>query len=190
MDFVRRRTLARQITLQYLYMHDLTSGNDIEEPIVFLQEKYSETEIINFALRLINEAIGRNEEIDTWIAFTADNWKISRMPVVDRNVIRMAITEMLIEDIDTPIQVIINEAIEIARKFSTEESGIFVNGILDKVATSIKEGVVPVRPVVEEPVAASSEETPDASSDDSLETAQGPPAEVILFGKTTGDDTL
>jgi N utilization substance protein B len=84
-------------------------------------------------LRLLGETLSHSDEADKIIAKVAENWHLSRMAAIDRNVLRLGTVElMFIEDI--PEKVAINEAIEIAKRFSTENSGRFVNGILDKVA--------------------------------------------------------
>jgi N utilization substance protein B len=83
--------------------------------------------------RLLAEGVrARQKEIDTLIKKYAQNWEMSRMAAVDRGILRLAAWELLYET-DTPINVIINEALEIAKKYSTGESSKFVNGILDKI---------------------------------------------------------
>lgn len=85
-----------------------------------------------FAERLVVGVHDRRGELDEWIVKAADNWRLDRMAVVDRNVLRMAVYEMLGDD-DTPAPVIIDEAIEVAKKFGSGESGGFINGILDTI---------------------------------------------------------
>lgn len=83
-----------------------------------------------FAQELVKGTIDNREKIDDMISAQADNWRIERMPPVDRNVLRLAIYEMLYET-DTPKLVVVDEAIELAKKFGSEQSGRFVNGLLD-----------------------------------------------------------
>lgn len=89
-----------------------------------------------FSDELVRGVVDRREQIDAVIQKHAENWDIRRMAVVDRNVMRMAIYEMQHRD-DIPPVVSINEAVDIAKKFSTEESGRFVNGILDRVKSEL-----------------------------------------------------
>jgi len=85
----------------------------------------------DFVERLVRGAIGRREEIDRSISKHAEHWRIERMPAVDRNILRLAIAEMLTER--TPAAVVIDEALELARRFSSEESVYFINAVLDAV---------------------------------------------------------
>jgi transcription antitermination factor NusB len=83
-----------------------------------------------YAQALVRGTIDHREEIDSMIRGQADNWRLERMPAVDRNILRLAIYEMLYER-DTPKLVVVDEAIELAKKFGSEQSGRFVNGLLD-----------------------------------------------------------
>lgn len=131
----RKNTLARELAIQALYQHDLRaqsvgfSADEIEE---FLSEMTSDPEILAYARFLVRGAIARQEEIDERISRVLRHWKLSRTATVDRCVLRMAVFELL-ESKDVPPKVAIDEAIELAKKFSTEQSGAFVNGILDGV---------------------------------------------------------
>ncbi len=87
----------------------------------------------DFACRLADETLKNLDAIDRVIGRVAENWDLSRMAAIDRNILRVAAVELLIFD-DIPEKVTMNEAIEIAKKFSTESSGRFVNGLLDKIA--------------------------------------------------------
>jgi N utilization substance protein B len=89
-------------------------------------------DVREFATELIRGARSRIEEIDTLLSRYAENWVLSRMAAVDRNILRLAVCEMLFMKRTPPI-VVINEAVDIAKKFSTPDSGAFVNGILDRI---------------------------------------------------------
>jgi len=89
-------------------------------------------QVREFATRLFEGTVARLKEIDELIQSHAENWRLSRMAAVDRNILRLAVYELLSED-KTPSTVVINEALEVARKFSTHESAQFVNGILDSI---------------------------------------------------------
>jgi N utilization substance protein B len=101
--------------------------HDIEQVFFIKNKSYKD-----FAVFLFNGVCNRKSQIDSIIKKYVTNWDIQRIAVVDRNILRIAIFE-IIAMLDTPIKVIINEAIEIAKKYSTENSFRFINGILDKV---------------------------------------------------------
>ncbi len=126
----RRR--AREFALQILYQLDL-SPRPVEECLEeFWLGRQARRGIVEFASRLSRGTIGKREEIDALLSGVSHHWRIPRMAVVDRNVMRLAVYEMLFETA-TPRIVAINEAIEVAKKFGDDESGPFINGILDAV---------------------------------------------------------
>ncbi|MGE4619335.1 MAG: transcription antitermination factor NusB [Planctomycetota bacterium] len=126
----RRR--ARELALQCLYQWDQQRHEadlDIAEEV--LDSLNAEPDSRPHARLILSTYWERSTEIDEWIDSSSDNWRIARMAVIDRNVLRIAATEMRwIEEV--PPKVAIDEAIEIVRRFSTEKSATFVNGILDK----------------------------------------------------------
>jgi N utilization substance protein B len=87
-------------------------------------------EAFHYAQALVRGTLDHREEIDALIRGQADNWRLERMPAVDRNILRLAVYEMLFET-DIPKLVVVDEAIELAKKFGSEQSGRFVNGLLD-----------------------------------------------------------
>ncbi|HKO56711.1 MAG TPA: transcription antitermination factor NusB [Thermoanaerobaculia bacterium] len=124
------RRKARELALQMLFQHDI-SGNEpdmITSTFEDLQKSKPNTR--EFAVKIFRGTVDHLGEIDDMIQRQADNWRLSRMAVVDRNIIRMSVYEFLHET-DTPKLVIIDEAIEIAKKFGTQKSSQFINGILD-----------------------------------------------------------
>jgi N utilization substance protein B len=124
------RRKARELALQMLFQHDM-SGNEpgmIIETFEDLQKSKPNTR--EFASRIFCGTVDHLTEIDEMIQAQAENWRLSRMAVVDRNIIRMSVYEFLHER-DTPKLVIIDEAVEIAKKFGTQKSSQFINGILD-----------------------------------------------------------
>ena len=124
------RRKARELALQMLYQHDL-SGNTPETIVTTFEDlQKSKPNTREFATKIFQGTVDNLTKIDDMIAQQADNWRLSRMAVVDRNIIRMSIYEFLHEE-DTPKLVIIDEAIEIAKKFGTQKSSQFINGILD-----------------------------------------------------------
>jgi N utilization substance protein B len=101
--------------------------------------EYTE-DVREFASLLVQGTLAGVDEIDTRIRDRAENWRISRMAVVDRNILRLAVYEFLHES-DTPKTVVINEALEIARRFSTFEATQFINGILDAIKRDLESPV-------------------------------------------------
>ena len=132
------RRKAREYALQMLFQWDIT--HDSIEQIVgtFFQNQPEESAaIVDFARNLVTGTIEHVEEIDRLIQRHAEHWRLDRMAVVDRNLLRLATQEFL-HDSGTPKTVIINEAIEIARRFSTQESPQFINGILDSIKKELE----------------------------------------------------
>jgi len=126
------RRQGREAALQALYLAELSrqSAADLS-PAVWSQEPLAD-KTQRFASHLIEGVSSSRPRIDPVLVKYAENWELSRMATVDRCILRLAAFELL-SDLDTPVSVIINEAVEIARKYSTAESSKFVNGILDKV---------------------------------------------------------
>jgi len=128
---MRKRTQARDFALKALYQHDLR-GELALEGLETLCAMDGPGDVSDFARELVEGCLGNQEALDGIIEETAENWRLSRMPTIDRNVLRLATYEMVFRD-DTPPKVIINEAIELAKRYSTENSATFVNGVLDRI---------------------------------------------------------
>lgn len=133
---MRKRTQARESALQILYKQDLNPESSIET----LLNEYWETnpsppEVREYAQRIVQGTLLHQSEIDSVLSKYTEHWELHRMAVVDRNILRFSTYELLYLD-DIPPKVVINEAVNIAKKFSQEESGKFVNGILDKISHS------------------------------------------------------
>lgn len=127
---VRRK--GREYALQALYLHDLTKLG-MEKVLRSLFHKTTvEAKIREFTVELAEGAAAHRDELDELIIKVAKNWEMKRMAALDRNLLRMSAYEILHKP-DTPVSVIIDEAVEIAKEFSTDKSGKFVNGILDKI---------------------------------------------------------
>ena len=127
-----RRT-ARGVVVKAMYQMEM-GGLDADGVRAQVRQKCSRSEDVeDFACRLADETLANLTSIDGIIGRVAENWDLARMAAIDRNILRVAAVELLIFD-DIPEKVTINEAIEIAKKFSTESSGRFVNGLLDKIA--------------------------------------------------------
>ena len=123
------RRHSREYALQMLFQRDLGGSSVGEACRTFWEGKSESEDVKSFAELLVAGTVGDIERIDPLIRRQARNWKLDRMAAVDRNILRLAVYELL-QGV-TPPAVVINEAIEIARKFSTDESTQFVNGILD-----------------------------------------------------------
>lgn len=156
-----KRREARERAVQFLFQHDLNPPDDLEaaleqfwqsqraaaiagekatatwgQPVELPPPTIEEAAVQGFAEPLIRGALEHRDEADTLIKKHARNWELHRIAAVDRNILRLAIYEMLHRE-DIPPVVSINEAVDIAKKFSTQDSGKFVNGILDKVKSEL-----------------------------------------------------
>lgn len=125
---IRRK--GREYALQLLYQHDLSQEKSMQIPEIDWKELGASPEVQAFALDLFRGVLERLPELDRLIESHSFHWKVSRMASVDRSVLRLALYELLCCP-DIPAKVTINEAVEIAKRYGTEESGSFVNGILD-----------------------------------------------------------
>jgi N utilization substance protein B len=126
------RREAREAALQVLYLKDVGRGALDGVPEAVWSDRPLTGKTRDFARRLADGVLAHQAQIDDLIKKVAQNWEMGRMATVDRGILRMAAWEILHEP-ETPINVIINEALEIAKKYSTSESSKFVNGILDKI---------------------------------------------------------
>ena len=133
---MRVRTRARELALQFLFMMDLQGPSYRPELDSFLNQalagKPGAEEAIEYARLLVDGVLNRREAIDGMLRDAARNWDLERMAVVDRNALRIGAFELLYED-TIPMKVAINEAIELGKRYSTEASGAFINGILDRI---------------------------------------------------------
>ena len=138
------RRKARELALQMLFENDI-AGTDPGEMFRRSADMQSAPVAIReFAERLVSGTLRHRDDLDAIISRQADHWRLSRMPVVDRNILRLALFELLHEP-ETPRPVVIDEALEIAKRFSTPKSSQFINGILDGVLKSAR----PVAPETE-----------------------------------------
>jgi len=135
--FMGKRRKARESTLQILFQlefNDRGLENIFES---FWQEKRASKEIKEYCRWLVEGIVSHRKKIDQLIQSVSENWRIDRMALVDRNVLRIAVFELLYEENLAPA-IVIDEAIEVSKKYSTEESATFVNGILDAVRRKIE----------------------------------------------------
>jgi len=129
-----KRRKAREYALQMLFQLDFTARaydkKDLEE---FWSDKKEKSDVKKFAVELVKGTLSNLEKIDTMIETVTENWLLKRMAAVDRNILRFAAYEILFRK-DIPSAVTINEALEIAKKYSTTEAAAFLNGVLDRLA--------------------------------------------------------
>jgi N utilization substance protein B len=123
------RRKARELALQMLFQWEVGKHSPEEVVSAFLRDHDPATESLRFAVNLFQGTVSEVPALDQLVSDQSLNWRVERMAAVDRNLLRMAAYELL--HLDTPPAVVINEALEIVRRFSDEESVEFVNGVLD-----------------------------------------------------------
>ncbi len=129
-----KRRQARVLALQTLYEAD-TTGHDPSEILQrLLEESDCNDEVKAFAKELVDGAIAERERLDDVIAKVAPAWPIEQMAIIDRNILRLAILEILLNN-RTPVKAAINEAVELAKSFGSDNSAKFVNGVLGSVSS-------------------------------------------------------
>lgn len=134
-----RRSRAREVVLQILYEDDLNPGRNMTVADEFLRGRLNhDEELVDFAVGLLAGVRRNRGELNVLLEERAQNWSLSRMAVTDRNVMRLAAYEMLYTD--TPDRVVINEAIELARRYGSKQSSQFVNGVLDRILRDREQG--------------------------------------------------
>jgi N utilization substance protein B len=126
-----RRSRAREVALQLLFQRDQNAT--VERPSIerFVHDRLREASLEVFCLSLFDGVVNHQAEIDKRLADAAENWRVARMATVDRNVLRLGAFELL-HSTDTPPAVVIDEAINLARRYGAADSPAFVNGVLDK----------------------------------------------------------
>ena len=131
------RRKAREYALQMLFQWDITHDSIDQIVSNFFEDQEEARAVGEFARHLVIRTVEHIEEIDALIRRHAEHWRLDRMATVDRNLLRLATQEFLF-DKETPKTVVINEAIEIARRFSAQESPQFINGILDSIKKELE----------------------------------------------------
>ena len=147
-----KRRRSRELALQALYYMDMRQ--DISQELL---DRYCQCfpppkQALPFFCKLVEGVIGNRPQIDAAMVKFSSHWKITRMSCVDRNIIRIAAFEMLFCD-DIPAKVSINEAIDVGKRFGTEETGAFINGVLDSIRLALEKGDIRLSPPADsEPV--------------------------------------
>jgi transcription antitermination protein NusB len=131
-----RRSRARERALQALYQIDV-AATDIDEALGRFWKSFEpvEAEVRSLTEELVRGVAKHRRDVDDTIERTSTNWRLDRMARVDRNVLRLAVYELIRTEV--PVKVVINEAIELGKKYGTESSGAFINGVLDRVASDL-----------------------------------------------------
>jgi len=143
-DLPHQRHASRELALRTLYAYDVDPSGSWEAMLLSIAENDQlGAKVIKYAKTLIDAAVKNRESIDALIARKAVNWELRRMAAVDRNVLRMATAELAHLRGQVPFKVVIDEAVELAKTYGTDDSGKFVNGILDSIRRELyrKEGV-------------------------------------------------
>jgi N utilization substance protein B len=130
------RRKSREYAMQMLYQWELGGHTPEQVASTFFLERRADREVEGFARELFQAAVNDIDRLDRLVRERAENWRLERMVAVDRNILRVALCELL-QHPETPHSVIINEALEIARRFSGEDSVEFVNGVLDAIRKSL-----------------------------------------------------
>ncbi len=133
-----KRRKARESTLQILFQLEFNDTEPEKRFESFWRERKASKEIKEYSRWLVEGIESHRERIDRLIQSVSENWRITRMAIVDRNVLRIAVFELLYEENIAPA-IVINEAIEITKKYSSKEAATFVNGILDAARKKIEE---------------------------------------------------
>ncbi len=124
-----QRREARAEILKALYKAEFTSKNHDHDHDPYLENDLGDQK--DFIEKIFYGTLDKQEEVDEMISSFTKGWKVERLAVIDRNVLRMAIYELIFYG-ETPVEIVINEAIELSKKYGTENAPKFVNGILDK----------------------------------------------------------
>ena len=133
---IGRRTRARERALQALYQIDVAAAG-IDDALASFWKSFepTEREVQDLAEQLVRGVARDRRKVDDLIEGVSTNWRLDRMAKVDRNVLRLAACELL--EGEAPLKVVINEAIELGKKYGSESTGAFVNGVLDKIAQGL-----------------------------------------------------
>ncbi len=133
---IRRR--ARELAMQVLYQSE-TSGQTVEEAFELMRDNFqANKKAAPYALEILAGVMANRGEIDELISEHSKNWRLERMAMVDRNILRIAAFEFLHKREDVPASVVINEALEVAARYSDEDASPFINGVLDSMKNALR----------------------------------------------------
>jgi N utilization substance protein B len=132
-----KRRSSRELALKFLYQSELNAGDFNEQMSQFLEISPVQEDVRKFMVDLLETIVHSKREIDELLEKSSENWTLSRMTVIDRNILRIATAELLFHK-DIPPKVVIDEAVEIAKKFGSEDSPDFINGVLDRIKKEVE----------------------------------------------------
>ncbi len=144
-----KRRKSRECALQILFELEFNPADGRDLIRRYWDRQSAAAEVREYGTWLVDGVLGHKDEIDALIQAESEHWRLARMAVVDRNVLRIAVCELLYEPSLVPA-IVIDEAIEIARKYSGNEAAVFVNGVLDAVRKKTGRGRLPKRPEAKE----------------------------------------
>lgn len=128
-----RRTRGREVALQTLYQKELNASVDGRRINAFVRRRLKHTpQLLDYTKNLIAGVEAKKAELDDRIQAISENWRLDRMPPLDRNILRIGLFEMQYGGEETPPRVALDEAVELAKRYGTDQSGKFVNGLLDR----------------------------------------------------------
>ena len=134
------RRFSRELVIQFLYLTEMNEGKVEDQLQSFWESNSCEADVQSFTEDILNDIFDHKKEIDARLEKYSDNWTLSRMAVIDRNLLRMAASELMYSK-SVPPKVAIDEAVEIAKKFGTEDSPNFINGVLDRILKELNPDV-------------------------------------------------
>jgi N utilization substance protein B len=130
------RRQARELALQILFQTEFQSTVSFADLLGLFEEKFPH-DVVKYTNLVVHGVNNKKEDLDKAIQSVSQHWKVSRMSLVDRNIIRLALFEMKYSTEIVPPSIVINEAIEIAKRYGSTESGAFVNGVLDQLSRGL-----------------------------------------------------
>ena len=143
---MRKRRKSREFALQVLYQLDITQ-QDVNKTLAQFQDHFSGSdERDDFMEHLVNGVVGHCQEIDRLIEKYSENWRLDRLNMIDRTILRIAIFELIYCE-EIPPKVTLNEAIELGKRFGSEDSGSFINGILDRIQKDVVRKPIQAKPI-------------------------------------------
>ena len=135
------RRKSRELVLQVLFQAEFGEGASLQDRLAYFQQSFPiHQEVLEYARHLLSHLENEMSHIDSRIESLSQNWSLKRMSLVDKNILRLAASELMYSK-DTPPKVIINEAIELAKQYSSQDAYQFINGILDRLSSDKSAGV-------------------------------------------------
>ncbi len=140
-----KRRFSRELALKFLYQLEFNEAGLKDQMASFEDRLSCQEEVKDFMQELVSKVVDHMKEIDLTLQKYSEHWTLDRMTVIDRNILRLGVCELMHSQ-TIPPKVVINEAVEIAKKFGSEESPDFINGILDKIFKEMNRGIVQSHP--------------------------------------------